>query len=78
MTDLERVMSHVENLICRVINITLESPGAREILKTLNPLLDVPPTLPFMRMRYSEAIDWLREKGIKNEEGNDYTFGDDM
>jgi len=29
-------------------------------------------------MRYSEAIDWLREKGIKNENGEDYIFGDDM
>jgi len=29
-------------------------------------------------MRYSEAIDWLRAKGIKNEDGNDHVFGDDM
>jgi asparaginyl-tRNA synthetase len=29
-------------------------------------------------MRYADAIEWLREKGIKNEEGNDHTFGDDM
>lgn len=29
-------------------------------------------------MRYADAIDWLREKGIKNTEGNDHVFGDDM
>jgi asparaginyl-tRNA synthetase len=29
-------------------------------------------------MQYSEAIDWLREKGIKNENGEDHIFGDDM
>jgi len=29
-------------------------------------------------MRYSEAIDWLRERGIKTGEGNDHVFGDDM
>ena len=29
-------------------------------------------------MRFAEAIDWLRERGIPNEEGNDHVFGDDM
>lgn len=31
-----------------------------------------------MRMRYSEAIDWLREKGIKTDEDKEHEFGDDM
>ena len=29
-------------------------------------------------MKYAEAIDWLHERGIKNEDGNDHVFGDDI
>jgi asparaginyl-tRNA synthetase len=55
----------------------LENPNAAEFIEKYNPGFEKP-SRPFMRMRYSDAIDWLRERGIKNEDGNDHTFGDDM
>lgn len=64
-------------MICRVIDLTLENPVAAAAIKKYHPEFK-PPQRPFMRMRYADAIDWLREKGIKNTEGNDHVFGDDM
>jgi asparaginyl-tRNA synthetase len=71
------LLAHLEHLICRVIDLTLENPIAANAIKTYNPEF-TKPSRPFLRMRYSEAIDWLRAKGIKNEDGNDHVFGDDM
>ncbi|CAG9986698.1 unnamed protein product [Clonostachys byssicola] len=71
------LLGHLEHVICRVIDLTLEDPVAAEAIKKYNPDF-VKPARPFMRMRYADAIEWLREKGIKNEEGNDHTFGDDI
>ncbi|KAH7313710.1 hypothetical protein B0I35DRAFT_376218 [Stachybotrys elegans] len=71
------LLSHLEHIICRVIDLTMENPIAAKFIKEYNPEF-VKPSRPFMRMRYSDAIDWLREKGIKNEDGNDHTFGDDI
>ncbi|KAJ4246102.1 hypothetical protein NW757_009556 [Fusarium falciforme] len=71
------LLSHLEHVICRVIDLALENPIAAEAIKKYNPEFKKPER-PFLRMRYSDAIDWLRERGIKNEEGNDHTFGDDI
>lgn len=71
------LLEHLEHVICRVIDLTLENPIAAESIKKYNPEF-TKPARPFLRMRYSDAIDWLRERGIKNEEGNDHVFGDDM
>ncbi len=60
-----------------MIDLVLENPVAAAAVKKYNPGF-TPPARPFMRMRYSDAIDWLRERGIKNTEGNDHVFGDDM
>lgn len=73
----ESLLDHLENIICRVVDLTLEDPTAAKLIKEYNPDFQRP-SQPFMRMRYSDAINWLCEKGIKNEEGNDHTFGDDM
>ncbi|KAJ4308939.1 hypothetical protein N0V84_011795 [Fusarium piperis] len=71
------LLGHLEHVICRVIDLALENPHAAEAIKKYNPEFKKPER-PFLRMRYSDAIDWLRERGIKNEEGNDHTFGDDI
>jgi asparaginyl-tRNA synthetase len=31
-----------------------------------------------MRMKYADAIEWLKEHDIPNEEGNPHAFGDDI
>ncbi|KAH7200236.1 hypothetical protein DER44DRAFT_790009 [Fusarium oxysporum] len=73
----DNLLDHLEHVICRVIDLTLENPVAAEAIKKYNPDFEKP-SRPFLRMRYSDAIDWLRERGIKNEDGNDHTFGDDI
>lgn len=71
------LLEHIEHIMCRVIDIVFSDPVIRAYILALNPDFQ-PPSRPFKRMRYTDAIDWLRERGIKNEEGNDHTFGDDI
>ena len=73
-TDL---LDHLEAVICRVIELTLEDPATATHIKQLNPDFK-PPSRPFRRMKYSDAIQWLREHDIPNEEGKPHEFGDDI
>ncbi|KAL8301842.1 hypothetical protein RB593_000582 [Gaeumannomyces tritici] len=75
----EDLLSHIEEVICRVVDGVLENPEAAKHIKALNPEF-VKPSRPFMRMRYSDAIDWLnaQDPPILNEEGHPHAFGDDI
>jgi asparaginyl-tRNA synthetase len=64
-TDL---LAHLEDVICSVIDIVLADPVAAKFIKELNPTF-VAPSRPFMRMKYTEAITWLNEHNILNEDG---------
>ncbi|RFU25361.1 hypothetical protein B7463_g10980, partial [Scytalidium lignicola] len=76
-TTFDNLLAHIEHLICRVIDLTLENPIAAATIQKLNPKFSKPQR-PFMKMQYTEAIEWLRERGIKNENGEDHVFGDDI
>ncbi|KAK5998538.1 Asparagine--tRNA ligase [Cladobotryum mycophilum] len=71
------LLSHIEEIMCRVLELTMEDPFVAERIKSMNPDFKMPER-PFLRMKYSDAIDWLREHEIVNEEGNPHTFGDDI
>ncbi|KIW98664.1 asparagine-tRNA ligase [Cladophialophora bantiana CBS 173.52] len=71
------LLNHIEHMVCRVIEITLADPVIAKYIYDLNPDFK-PPSRPFKRMRYSEAITWLVEHEIPNEEGKPHTFGDDI
>jgi asparaginyl-tRNA synthetase len=73
----DNLLAHLEHIICRVIELIVDNPVAAEKIKKYNPGFSKP-SRPFLRMRYVEAIDWLRKRGIKNTEGEDHVFGDDM
>ncbi|KAL8371557.1 hypothetical protein RB595_001376 [Gaeumannomyces hyphopodioides] len=75
----EDLLGHIEEVICRVVDSVLENPEAAKHVKALNPEF-VKPRRPFMRMRYSDAIDWLNRQDppILNEEGHPHVFGDDI
>ncbi|EDO19589.1 hypothetical protein Kpol_1018p126 [Vanderwaltozyma polyspora DSM 70294] len=75
--DFNDLLQHIETLIVKSIQYVLEDPIAGPLVKQLNPGF-VAPKGPFMRLEYKDAITWLQEHGIKNEEGNDFQFGDDI
>ncbi|SCU98998.1 LADA_0H16688g1_1 [Lachancea dasiensis] len=75
--DFDEMLVHIEKLISRVVQYVLEDPIAGPLVKQLNPGFQAP-TLPFMRLDYKDAITWLNEHGIENEDGEQFKFGDDI
>merc|ERR1712000_665286 len=71
--------THVEEIICRVIDEVLANAEMAALLKKLNPDFQKPQR-PFMRMKYTDAIDWLNKQDppILNEDGEAHKFGDDI
>ncbi|ODV96115.1 hypothetical protein PACTADRAFT_49519 [Pachysolen tannophilus NRRL Y-2460] len=73
----EDLLSHIEILITKSIQYVLKDPVAGPLIKQLNPGF-VAPKLPFKRMEYIHALEWLNEHGIPNEDGEPFKFGDDI
>lgn len=71
------LLEHLEEVMCRVIELTLAEPATAALINQLNPDFK-PPSRPFRRMKYADAIEWLREHDIPNEEGKPHQFGDDI
>lgn len=71
------LLGHLEELMCRVLALTLADPVVAGLVRQLNPAFQMP-ARPFLRMRYADAIAWLREHDIPNEEGQPHAFGDDI
>ncbi|SPO01055.1 probable asparaginyl-tRNA-synthetase [Cephalotrichum gorgonifer] len=75
--DFDGLLTHIEEIICRVIDAVLEDAEIAAFIKELNPGFKKPER-PFMRMKYSEAIAWLNEHEILNEENKPHQPGDDI
>ena len=71
------LLTHLELVMCSVIDTVLAHPPTAALISSLNPKFEKPER-PFLRMRYADAIDWLREHEILNEDGQPHTFGDDI
>lgn len=71
------LLVHLEHVMCRVIELILSDVRIAAFVKKHNPSFEAP-VRPFRRMRYAEAIDWLRERDIKDDDGNDHVFGTDI
>jgi len=71
------LLEHLEDVICSVLSIVMGNPRIAAMLQDLNPEFQMPER-PFKRMKYSDAIEWLREHDIPNEEGQPHQFGDDI
>ena len=71
------LLDHLELVMCTVIDITLANPQIAKLVYELNKDFKVPER-PFKRMKYADAIDWLVEHDIKNEDGETHKFGDDI
>lgn len=75
--DFEGLLNHIEELICLVIDNVFADEEIAGFIKELNPDFKKPER-PFMRMKYSDAITWLNEHDIPNEDGNPHQPGDDI
>lgn len=76
--EFEDLLDCIEALVKGVVKRVWEEPETRQMIQMLNPGFE-PPTEPFVRMRYEEAIEWLNQRGIRKEEdGEDFRFGDDI
>ena len=71
------LLDHLEHVMCSVIDTVLANPSIKFLIYSLNPDFKVPER-PFTRMRYSEAITWLRDHEIPDEEGRPHEFGTDI
>lgn len=73
----DEMLDHLERLFTTVIKYVLEDPIAGPLVEKLNPGFKVP-EMPFKRMAYVDALEWLNEHGIPNEDGEKFKFGDDI
>ena len=71
------LLAHLELVMCTVVDLILSNPQSAKIVQELNPGFKAPER-PFKRMKYADAIDWLVEHDIKNEDGEPHRFGDDI
>ena len=71
------LLEHLENVISKVVELALADPKTKKIVYDLNPKFQIP-SRPFMRMKYKDAIKWLIEHDIKNEDGEPHKEGDDI
>jgi asparaginyl-tRNA synthetase len=71
------LLEHIETVICRVPKLTLADSSIAAYVKELHPDFK-PPSRPFKRMKYADAITWLVEHEIPNEDGSPHHFGDDI
>lgn len=53
----EDLLDHLEEMICGVVDMVLADEDCAKYIKTLNPGFEKP-SRPFMRMKYTDAIDW--------------------
>ena len=71
------LLVHLELLMSKVVEIALSDQKIKSMVLELNPGFQVPER-PFMRMKYADAIGWLRDHDIPNEDGHPHQFGDDI
>ncbi|KAF5354919.1 hypothetical protein D9756_005667 [Leucocoprinus leucothites] len=65
--DFNDLMAHIEEIICKTVDILLANPTSAGLIKSLNPAFAAP-SRPFTRLSYVEAINWLNEHEIKHPE----------
>jgi asparaginyl-tRNA synthetase len=74
--NFDELLDRIEDLVCDVVDRVLKSPLGH-LVNELNPDFK-PPKKPFKRMRYEEAIQWLKDHDYKKEDGTFYEIGEDI
>ncbi|RCH87996.1 hypothetical protein CU098_006085 [Rhizopus stolonifer] len=75
--EFDDLLDHLENLMCFVIDRVLADEETAKLVEQLNPDFKKP-ARPFLRMKYEDAIKYLKENDIKKEDGSFYEFGEDI
>ncbi|KAI9484644.1 hypothetical protein BDB00DRAFT_878611 [Zychaea mexicana] len=75
--NFDEMLDCLEDLICDVIDRIMAHEPTRKLIEQLNPGFQ-PPARPFLRMKYADAIKYLKENDIKKEDGSFYEFGEDI
>lgn len=73
----DEMLDAIEDLICDVIDRIMADEPTRRLIEQLNPDFK-PPERPFLRMKYADAIKYLKENNITKEDGSFYEFGEDI
>ncbi|KAG1139923.1 hypothetical protein G6F37_008609 [Rhizopus arrhizus] len=73
----DELLDHLENMMCFVIDRVMANEATSQLIKQLNPDFKKPER-PFLRMKYADAIAYLKEHDIKKEDGTFYEFGEDI
>lgn len=73
----EDMLDCIEDLICDVIDRIMAHKPTRQLIEQLNPGFE-PPSRPFLRMDYADAITYLKDNDIKKEDGSYYQYGEDI
>ena len=68
------LLNRLEDLVVDVCDRVMKSEFG-PLVKELNPNFE-PPQKPFLRMNYSEAIEYLKANGITKDDGTFYEFGE--
>ncbi|KAH7921452.1 class II aaRS and biotin synthetase [Leucogyrophana mollusca] len=84
--DFDGLMTHIETVICETLEKLLADPTSTALLAQLNPGF-TPPSRPFKRLPYTDAIAWLNARGITHRPkadddaagaGAPYVLGDEI
>ncbi|WFD34923.1 asparagine--tRNA ligase [Malassezia cuniculi] len=75
--DFDMLLSHIEQIIAGTVDRILADEKTNALIQQLNPGFTAP-SRPFMRMNYKDAIKFLNENDILNEEGKPHEVGDDI
>lgn len=73
----DELLDHIERLVIKSVQYVLEDPVSGPLVKQLNPKFEAPKG-PFLRLDYKDAIQWLNDHDVKNEDGEPFKFGDDI
>lgn len=73
----DEMLDGLEDLMCDVIDRIMDNAATRKLIEQLNPGFQKP-ARPFLRMKYADAIQYLKDNDIKKEDGTFYEFGEDI
>lgn len=72
----EDLLQHIEDMVVFVANQLYKRHKDLLLSVTKEPISNL--KSPFKRMTYQDAIAWLNEHGVLNDEGQPFKFGDDI